>query len=98
MRKGRDFGEALVAAGVLEAQTPEEARAEVADLLGLVGISEIAERAGVAINTVSTWLRRHDDFPKPVAELAQGKIWAWADVEPWIERQRSKPAGRPPKG
>lgn len=71
-------------------------RGELLDHLGLVGAAEIADRAGVARATVSTWQSRHDDFPPPLLELAQGKIWSWADVEPWIERQKQKPAGRPP--
>ena len=29
-------------------------------------------------------------FPKPVATLAQGKIWAVDEVETWIDTHRSK--------
>ena len=28
------------------------------------------------------------DFPAPVAELAQGKVWRAADVERWIAEHR----------
>lgn len=76
---------------------PQYDRAEVLDWLGLVGAKEIAERAGVTISTVTKWQDRHDDFPAPALELAMGKIWQWADVEPWVQRQQAKPAGRPPK-
>jgi predicted DNA-binding transcriptional regulator AlpA len=32
------------------------------------------------------------DFPRPVARLAQGKIWLADDVEAWITDRRSPPA------
>lgn len=28
------------------------------------------------------------DFPEPVAELAQGKVWRASDVERWIRKRR----------
>lgn len=59
----------------------------------LVGIGEIAERAGVAVNTVHAWRRRHADFPAPVARLAVGPVWLWQDVERWTAVPR--PPGRP---
>ena len=30
-----------------------------------------------------------DDFPKPVAELAAGKVWLRDDVNEWIRLNRS---------
>lgn len=65
-------------------------RAEVAELIGLVGISEIAEKAGVQANTVKVWRQRHDDFPEPLAQLKMGPVWSWTDVEPWVSRQLEK--------
>lgn len=53
--------------------------------VALVGIPEIADRAQVEIATVKSWLRRHNDFPDPVVELAAGRIWWWPDVKTWIE-------------
>jgi predicted DNA-binding transcriptional regulator AlpA len=29
-------------------------------------------------------LAARSDFPQPVAELAQGKVWVLADIEAWI--------------
>lgn len=53
----------------------------------LVGASEIADRLGLSHSeTVHQYRRRYDDFPDPVAELAQGFVWAWPDVEKWAER------------
>ena len=53
----------------------------------LVGTAEIAERLGLAYpETVHSWRRRYPDFPQPVAELRQGLIWNWPDVERWARR------------
>lgn len=52
--------------------------------LPLVGLIEIARRAGVRRPVVSDWRRRHADFPKPVAELAVGPVFWWPDVERWL--------------
>lgn len=49
----------------------------------LVGAAEIAKRLDVLRDTVHLWRRRHDDFPKPVAELEQALVWNWPDVEAW---------------
>lgn len=56
----------------------------------LVGVNEIADRAGVKPNTVVTWRRRHPNFPVPITTLAIGDIWIWADVEPWVVQQKKK--------
>ena len=52
--------------------------------LPLVGLIEIARRAGVRRPVVSDWRRRHADFPRPVAELAVGPVFWWPDVERWL--------------
>jgi hypothetical protein len=62
--------------------------------LDLVGVTEIAKRAGVAsINVVYMWRKRHTSFPPPLLELAMGPIWQWRDVEAWLAIPR--PGGRP---
>ncbi len=54
------------------------------DAADLVGAAEIAERLGLSHReSVHTLRRRHQDFPQPVAELRQAKIWVWPDVEKW---------------
>jgi hypothetical protein len=58
----------------------------------LVGVAEIAQRAGVAEATVHSWRRRHDDFPAPIVRLAAGPVWRWPDVEVWT---RTLGRGRP---
>ena len=62
----------------------------------LVGVQEVATRAGVAVATVHSWRRRHGDFPEPVARLASGPVWRWSDVEAWLAVPR--PSGRPRGG
>ncbi|RIK05406.1 MAG: hypothetical protein DCC49_12465 [Acidobacteria bacterium] len=58
-------------------------RVEVGDL---VGAAEIAERLGIAQpQTVHSWRRRYEDFPRPVATLKQAMIWSWSDVERWAK-------------
>jgi hypothetical protein len=70
----------------------------LANALGLVGLSEIAEKAGVTRGAVTHWRRRHSDFPEPLVELTTGPIWRWADVEPWVTRQKQRGTGyRKPK-
>jgi len=50
-----------------------------------VGVTEIAEAYGVAVNSAWRWTRR-DDFPAPTARLARGPLWRRADVDKWAER------------
>jgi predicted DNA-binding transcriptional regulator AlpA len=53
--------------------------------LDLVGVHEIAQRAGVTRDAVHKWRSRHGAaFPRPVAELSQGPVWKWADIEKWL--------------
>lgn len=72
-----------------------EAKAAYATTSDLVSVAEIAERSGRSSNTIQSWRRRHEDFPAPVATLAAGPVWSWSDVEPWIARRASVPAGLP---
>ena len=59
------------------------------DPADLVGVAEIAARAGVAKATVMSWRRRHDDFPTPVVILAGGPVWDWPTVDAWRKTLRS---------
>jgi hypothetical protein len=62
---------------------------------GLVGVTEIAQRAGTTPGTVHSWRIRGIGFPPPLADLAAGPVWAWADVRAWLAIPR--PPGRPRK-
>jgi hypothetical protein len=59
----------------------------------LVGVTDLARRAAVQVDTVHKWRQRHDTFPEPLAELASGPVWSWEAVERWLRIKR--PPGRP---
>jgi len=54
----------------------------------LVGAHEIRGMLGVSRQRVHQ-LATRSDFPQPVAELAQGKVWVLADIEAWISVHRA---------
>lgn len=51
----------------------------------LVGLTEIAQRAGVQKAAVSMWRTRHETFPEPVADLHCGPVFWWPSVEQWLK-------------
>jgi chromosome partitioning protein len=53
----------------------------------LVGLSEIAEMAGVSRQVVTNWRARTKDFPTPIVELASGSVWKREDIERWLLRK-----------
>jgi prophage regulatory protein len=53
----------------------------------LVGAHEIRLLLGGVSRQRVYQLTSRADFPAPVADLAQGKIWLAADVEAWIKRR-----------
>ena len=53
--------------------------------LDLVATGDIAKLAGVGVNAVAQWSRRHPDFPAPVAETSGGKIWQREDIVRWLK-------------
>ncbi|GAA2618510.1 helix-turn-helix transcriptional regulator [Paractinoplanes durhamensis] len=64
----------------------------------IVGAHEIRVRLGGKISRQRVYqITGSSTFPKPIATLEQGKIWAAEDVETWIREHRSEPAaaGRP---
>ena len=54
--------------------------------LQLVGLTEIAQKAGVQKAAVSTWRARHADFPEPYVVLHTGGVWLWPQVRDWLQR------------
>ena len=57
------------------------------DLDDLIDVGEVAELLGLAHkNSVTTYMRRYDDFPKPAIEFADGKCRAWLreEIEAWL--------------
>jgi hypothetical protein len=54
----------------------------------LVTGSEIARLAGVTRAAVSNWRRRYEDFPPPAGGAANSPLYALADVQRWLDKQR----------
>ena len=58
----------------------------------LIGLTELAHRAGVSRQRIAQLAQRHD-FPRPIARLASGPVWAAGPALDWLARPR--PVGRP---
>ncbi|MEU9168890.1 N-6 DNA methylase [Streptomyces sp. NPDC048420] len=54
----------------------------------LVTGAEIARLAGVTRAAVSNWRRRYDDFPAPAGGGVNSPLYALAEVQDWLDRQR----------
>jgi prophage regulatory protein len=54
----------------------------------LVGAHEIRIRLGGVSRQRAYQITSRADFPRPVANLAQGKIWKADDVDHWIREHR----------
>lgn len=60
------------------------------DTSELVSAAEVAELLGLAQhNSVTTYLRRYDDFPRPVVDKSGGhiRLWLRPDIESWSEQR-----------
>jgi prophage regulatory protein len=57
-----------------------------------MGAHEIRVRMGISRQRVYQ-LARLPDFPAPVADLAQGKVWRADDVEAWIDARQRRASG-----
>jgi prophage regulatory protein len=55
-----------------------------------MGAHEIRERLGGVSRQRAYQISSRADFPKPVADLAQGKVWLKEDVEAWIKVHRKQ--------
>jgi prophage regulatory protein len=53
-----------------------------------MGAHEIRERLGGVSRQRAYQITSRADFPAPVVELAQGKIWLHEDVEKWMAEHR----------
>ncbi|MEV8504455.1 DNA-binding protein [Actinoplanes sp. NPDC051475] len=59
-----------------------------APVLRLMGAHEIRLRLGKISRQRVYQITSGSDFPKPVADLAQGKVWLGSQVEAWIAEHR----------
>ncbi len=50
--------------------------------IGLWGLHEMAEYYAIRRQLAAKWTTR-SDFPKPLAELAQGRVWDAAAIKAW---------------
>lgn len=56
----------------------------------LIGAAEVADILGLAHhNSVTTYLRRYEDFPRPVVDLSRSRVRLWLrqDIERWARRR-----------
>jgi prophage regulatory protein len=61
----------------------------------LVAIAEITEMLGYRSRQGADYAIRHsEDFPKPLADLSAGRIWARSDVEEWMGKHPNQLTGR----
>jgi predicted DNA-binding transcriptional regulator AlpA len=51
----------------------------------LVGAAEVAQMLGVVRQYVHRLSQEDPTFPRPVAELAAGRVWKRADIEKWAK-------------
>jgi glutathione-regulated potassium-efflux system ancillary protein KefG len=61
----------------------------------LIGAAEVAKLLGLAHhNSVTTYLRRYDDFPRPVVDLSESRIRLWLrqDIVEWRDRRSRHPS------
>ncbi len=61
----------------------------------LIGASEVAQLLGLSHhNSVTTYLRRYADFPRPVVDLSESRVRLWLrpEIVAWArETGRSAP-------
>ena len=58
----------------------------------VVGAYEIRVRLGGVSRQRVYQITSGEGFPRPVADLAQGKVWLAADVEAWAQANRRNSA------
>ena len=65
----------------------------IVDVDDLIAASEVAEILGLAhYNSVTTYLRRYEDFPRPVVDKSGGRIRLWLrnDVSSWAKARQTR--------
>lgn len=56
--------------------------------ISLMGAHEIRIRLGGVSRQRAYQITSRADFPKPAADLVQGKVWLTEDVETWMKAHR----------
>jgi hypothetical protein len=57
----------------------------IINIKSIVGVGEIAAKAGVTKQAVCNWRKRYPDFPKPIKELASGPIFDLEQVKRFLK-------------
>lgn len=67
--------------------------------LELWGLQEMAGYYAIRRQLAAKWTTR-SDFPAPLAELAQGRVWDAGEIKAWGDRHGRRQGGGPgaPKG
>jgi hypothetical protein len=60
----------------------------------LIGVAECAAMARLLRSNFVRDHANHPDFPRPIAELAAGRVWMRADVAAYFEARRQTRAKR----
>jgi len=58
----------------------------------LIDSQTVAELLGLSHrNSVTTYLRRYADMPRPVVELGQGRVRLWlrSDIVAWVKERQA---------
>ena len=67
----------------------------IVDVDDLIGSTDVAEMIGLShVNSVTTYLKRYPDFPRPVVDVSNGRIRLWLrqDIDGWLaSRSRVRP-------
>lgn len=71
-----------------------QASLEAPEIPDLVGLTEIAEMAGVSRQRANAIVKQ-DSFPAPVLTLAAGQFRTRAAVQNWVENWTRKPGRKP---
>jgi predicted DNA-binding transcriptional regulator AlpA len=67
----------------------------------LIDANDVARIVGLAHrNTVSQYLHKYPDMPRPVVDLggSRARLWLRQDIEAWLERRGPVRPGRPRLG
>lgn len=60
----------------------------------LVAAREVAKMLGLShASSVTTYLRRYPDFPRPVVELSESRVRLWnrTDIRDWHQERSGRP-------
>src|SRR5947209_5882925 len=64
---------------------------EAIDPTELVGLSEVAELAGVSRQAVANWRTRDTSFPTAVADLQAGPVFSRPAIRKYLTSKRKRP-------